>query len=227
MAGWDVKKNEMMMLIDTSKCIGCKACQVACKQWHMLPAESTSFTGSYTNPPDFSGKTLTYIKFTDYEKNKKLSFLFFKHQCRHCERPKCQLACPNGIERTREGFVIFNEDCIPENERKDIIAACPFNVPRFNETNGNYVKCDFCFDRFGGYSTTYRDGKPTTACELACPTGAIVTGFAADISSLVKRRYSKVRRTMPKANIYNGNYGKTHVIYLLVEKPSAYGLVLP
>jgi formate dehydrogenase iron-sulfur subunit len=222
---WDVKDDEIMMFVDATKCIGCRACQVACKQWHTLPAETTVFEGEYTNPPDYSGSTFTYVKFTEFERRNRVNFLFFKNQCRHCVRPKCQVACPNGVERTREGFVIFNEDCTPENLREDIEAACPFNVPKFNGTK--YVKCDFCIDRFGGYYTTYRDGKPTTACELTCPPGAIVTGTAADITKLVTDRFAEVRRDNPYASIYSGNYGRTHVIYLLAEKASSYGLEAP
>ena len=225
MADWDVKKDEMMMFIDTSKCIACKACQVACKQWHSLAAVETEFTGSYTNPPDYSGNTLTYVQFTEMERRGKVNFLFFKHQCKHCVRPKCQPACPQGVERTREGFVIFNEECTPENLRFDITEACPWHVPQFNELLGRYVKCDFCFDRFGGNYTTYRDGKPTTACELTCPPGAIVTGMAADISRLATRRYAKVRKDYPYATLFNGGYGRTHVIWLLVDKASNYELV--
>lgn len=232
MADWDVRPFEKMMFIDTSKCIGCRACQVACKQWHSLPAETTSFVGQYTNPPDYSGSTLTYVKFTEFERRGKLKWLMLKNQCRHCLRPKCQPLCPKGVERTREGFVIFNDDCKPINVRvlgddaakiAAFIASCKFNVPRFNGTK--FVKCDFCFDRFeSGKYTTYRDGNPTTACELACPSNAIVTGTFSDMRSDILDRFGKVRLEYPYASLYKGGFGRTHVIYLLVEKPSSYGL---
>ncbi|MBE0427789.1 MAG: 4Fe-4S dicluster domain-containing protein [Nitrospirae bacterium] len=240
MADWDVKEFEIMMFIDTSKCIGCKACQVSCKQWHNLPAETTVFEGSYTNPPDLSENTLTHVKFTEFERWGKLSWLFFKDQCLHCVRPKCQWICPKGVERTREGFVLFNDNCIPANVLVDgteeqkidaFIAACPFNIPRFDVAKAKFVKCDFCYDRFYGTGheiyTTHRDGKPTTACELTCPPGAIITGPAEDIKDIANRRFGEVRYDYPYASLYNGNYGRTNVIFLLVEEPASYGLPVP
>ena len=227
-----------MMLIDTSKCIGCKACQVACKQWHSLPAEDTTFTGSYSNPPDVSGKTLTAVKFTEFEDlRKKLYFVFFKKQCMHCNQAECQIHCSKGVQKTREGFVIFTDNCTVANLRgiagadedtkiANYIAKCPYDIPRYDYDNQRFVKCDFCVTRFGGYYTTYRDGKPTTACELTCPPGAIVTGPAKDIMKLAKNRLYEV-----KANLNHQNAtlwgGRGRVVFLLTEHYSNYGLPYP
>lgn len=315
--------NERMMFIDTTKCIGCKACQVACKQWHSLPAEtdsgtvtagststtlvdntkswaidqwvgrgvqilagtgagqkrtivsntyqdpnlplgttntltvssawsltpdtsstyaiSTIFNGSYTNPPDYSGSTLTYVQFTEIAKTDvRPTFLFFKNQCRHCFRPKCQRVCPAGVERTKEGFVIFNENCRPDNLKRtkrikvggvwtlvtDLAQACPYDVPRYNTLLDRYVKCDFCFNMYAS--------NGHTACELTCPAGAIKIGTFDEIrgpkvtgdltKGIVRRRYQAVKLDYPNACVYQGKYGRTNVIYLLTEKPSVYGL---
>jgi len=295
---------KIMMLIDTSKCIGCKACQVACKQWHSLPADgdegtatsstntslidsaktwainqwtdmrvliregtgtresktivsntateltvdsawttnpdgtseyaiTTNFTGSYSNPPDVSGTTLTAVKYTEFEDiRKKLYFVFFKKQCMHCNQAECQILCSKGVEKTREGFVIFNDKCKPENVRVPgneaakkaaFLACCPYDIPRFDDFTGRFVKCDFCVTRFGGYYTTYRDGKPTTACELTCPPGAIKTGPAKEIMKLAKERLYdvKVNLNHNKATLWGG---RGRVVFLLTEHYSNYGL---
>ncbi|MEM7828513.1 MAG: 4Fe-4S dicluster domain-containing protein, partial [Candidatus Aenigmatarchaeota archaeon] len=104
------------LLVDTSKCQACKACQVACQQWHTLPAEDTTFTGSYQNPPDMSGANLTVVKFIELESSGKLEWLFFKDQCRHCETPSCKASCPfNAIKRDSDGRVyILKSKCKPK-----------------------------------------------------------------------------------------------------------------
>jgi len=238
-----------MMLIDTSKCIGCKACQVACKQWHSLPAEETSFTGSYSNPPDVSGKTLTAVKFTEFEDiRQKLYYVFFKKQCMHCNQAECQIHCPKGVIKSREGFVIFTDKCTVANLRgvdgadeaakiANYIALCPYNIPRYDYDNQRFVKCDFCVNRFpSGYcgpscSVTFRSGKPiptstgpTTACEFTCPPGAILTGPAKEIMNYAKERLYEV-----KANLNHSNAmlwgGRGRVVFLLTEHYTNYGLM--
>ena len=82
-----------MMLIDTSKCIGCKACQIACQQWNQLPAEDTTFTGSYQNPPALSGINPNVVTFTEFEDNGHMKWLFFPNRCRHCVQPLCVNKC--------------------------------------------------------------------------------------------------------------------------------------
>jgi formate dehydrogenase iron-sulfur subunit len=234
----------IMWFIDTSKCIGCKACQVACKQWHSLSAETTSFTGSYTNPPDLSEKTLTNVNFQEMQSGGKLMYTFLKRQCMHCNQAKCQAKCPKGVEKTSEGFVVFNDDCTPENVRltkkqkngltpEQILAlqmqlfltSCPHLVPRYDAATNKFVKCDSCFDRFGGGGnyTTYRNGSPTTACELTCPVGAIVTGDKNVIMAAAKARLKKVKSKNNKATLWGG---RGRVIYLLTENPANYRIQL-
>ncbi|MFH1025102.1 MAG: 4Fe-4S dicluster domain-containing protein [Nitrospirota bacterium] len=157
------------LMIDTSKCIACRACQVACKQWHSLPSEDTTFTGSYQNPPDMSGANLTVAKFTEAEIAGKLRFLFFKDMCRHCENPTCKVACPlvpKAIKRKAiSGIVFIRADlCHPNACSTEVIKpcqqACPFKtdpvgrigVPKYNyEKDGPVTtvmrKCDFCYNR--------------------------------------------------------------------------------
>ena len=162
-----------MMMIDTSKCIGCKACQVACQQWHSLPAEETEFTGSYENPPDMSAANLTIVRFFDdfvlCPAVSNPGFMFFKDQCRHCDTPYCKKACPltpKGIKRKKNGIVYVTANCDPTACSPDPVKpcqlACPFKtsfptplgLPRYlkldgSELDGRANKCDFCYDRFG------------------------------------------------------------------------------
>jgi Fe-S-cluster-containing dehydrogenase component len=89
------------------------------------------------------------------------------------------------------------------------------------------MKCDFCVDRFNsGFYTGYRDGKPTTACELTCPPGAIVTGPVVDVRDAALSRLAVVKANNRKANLHQGKYGRTQVIFLLTETPAAYGIPL-
>ena len=231
----------IMMFIDQSKCIGCKACQVACKQWHSLPAEQTTFTGSYTNPPDLSGKSLTFINFQELLSQGNLMFATLKRQCMHCNRAVCMTKCPKGVEKTKEGFVVFNNNCIPANvklsardkvkmgwlktynptddERGEFFLkyGCPYFVPRFD--GEKFVKCDACYDRFGygARFITYKDGKSTTACELTCPAGAIVTDTKSKIMTLAKKRLAAVRKQYNRASLWGG---RGRVLFLLMESPA-------
>lgn len=160
------------ILIDTSKCIACRACQVACQQWHSLPAEDTTFTGSYQNPPDMSGANLTVAKFIEKEEGGKVKWLFFKDGCRHCDSPTCKTACPlkpKAIKRQKNGIVridpaLCNPSLCSTGDVKPCQLACPFKsiedgaigIPRrsYVMQGGGPVetkmrKCDFCYNRFG------------------------------------------------------------------------------
>ncbi|MEW5719486.1 MAG: 4Fe-4S dicluster domain-containing protein, partial [Chloroflexota bacterium] len=84
------------MLIDETRCTGCRGCQVACKQWNDLPGEQTRNRGTYTNPPALSAKTWNLIQYTEVETGGKAGFYFLKHACMHCEHPACASVCPVG-----------------------------------------------------------------------------------------------------------------------------------
>ncbi len=175
---------QVMMLIDTSKCIGCKACQIACKQWHQLPSEDTQFTGSYTNPPDKSGANLNVVKFFEHGNNGNLRFLFFPDRCRHCHPPYCKEVCPLGaIKVNANGMTaIDHRVCDTTLCNKQCQTACPFKsgdppigVIRFEYTKDSVVhepkgtkdppqpvgmKCDFCYDRFKNLTLQGADDPP-------------------------------------------------------------------
>ena len=109
---------ERLMFIDTSKCMrmqGLPGCVQAVAQ---LPTEALTFTGFYTNPPDLSGSTLTIVKFTEFEDMRgKLNWLMSRIQCMHCNQAECQIHCPKGVQKSLEGFVVFNDKCTVANLR--------------------------------------------------------------------------------------------------------------
>ena len=157
------------VLYDTTKCIGCRACQVACKQWNELPAEMTRNQGTYENPPKLSAKTFTKIRFTEVEDNGKFHFVFNKVQCMHCEHPACAAACPVGaLQKTPDGPVVYDDNkCFG---CRYCMVACPFGIPTFewDDPLPWIRKCTFCADRQS------KGLKP--ACVTACPAGALEFG---------------------------------------------------
>ena len=91
------------ILVDVSRCTGCRGCQVACKQWNELPATDTVQTGSYQNPPDMNGDTYKIVRFREgRHENGKPYWNFFTDMCRHCVNPPCVQSCPTGAMRFGE-----------------------------------------------------------------------------------------------------------------------------
>lgn len=174
-------KMSKAMLIDLTKCTGCRGCQVACKQWYNLPAETTHNQGSYQNPPQTSGKTRTIVAFNEVEYEGNFAWVFAKRQCMHCEHPACASACTVGaLQKTAEGPVVYDsQKCIGCRYCQ---YACPFDVPKFEweESLGLIVKCDMCVDR-------QAEGM-LPACAKACPTGAISFGEREELLLEGKRR---------------------------------------
>lgn len=123
---------DVTFLIDLTKCIGCRACQIACKQWNQLDAEETDFfTGEgYQNPPAMSADTFTRIKFRDYQRDGHSEFSFHKEMCMHCNDPACASVCPVGaFYKSEEGPVVYRADrCIG---CRFCMIACPFGVPKY------------------------------------------------------------------------------------------------
>ncbi|MEJ2041347.1 MAG: 4Fe-4S dicluster domain-containing protein, partial [Desulfosarcinaceae bacterium] len=118
--------------VDTTLCTGCRACQVACKQWHGLPAEETLNRGSYQNPADLSFQTYKLVRMKEAVVDGKLRWLFFAEQCRHCIEAPCLEAAgePSAIYKDEATNAIVYTAETRQLEADDIIAACPYNVPR-------------------------------------------------------------------------------------------------
>lgn len=208
------------LLIDSTLCINCKACQVACKKWHVLPAEH-----NLAFPPELSGTQLTLVKDRAAELDGRLRLLFFKDQCRHCIRPRCAEACPlKAIEVEPDtGAVVITIQCDPgycvnPDGSRPCEVACAYHIPKYDDHDYRDRKCDLCYDRIN-------DGSDRgTSCADACPTGALYFGDSSDVRREAENRLSRSYLKFPNAIIYTNTYGLTRVMWLLIATPSAYGL---
>jgi formate dehydrogenase beta subunit len=210
------QKPELVKLIDTTLCNACRGCQVACKQWNELPGLPTKQRGSYQNPPDLQWNTWTLIRFQEYEdKAGKFQWIFRKDGCMHCTDAACVRVCPSGaLYHTEYGTVGINHSrCIG---CKECIAACPFDIPRYDKATDKVYKCDLCVGRIRG--------NRLPACVQSCPTGALTIGAK---ETMIKKAYTRAKAVGGDANVYGDKFvGGTHVIYVLSEKPEVYD-VLP
>ncbi|MGD0154010.1 MAG: 4Fe-4S dicluster domain-containing protein [Thermacetogeniaceae bacterium] len=203
-------------LVDTTKCIGCRGCVVACKNWNQLSAEPSKFTGSYQTIKDFSGNTFTYIGFNEYEENGQMKWFFTKRQCMHCLDPACAKICPQkALSKTDTGAVVRDmSKCVG---CQYCAAACPFHVPRYNAKIVKETKCSLCSERVA-------EGA-LPACVKACITGALKFDDRDKLLALAKERVSSLKATNPQATVYGeAEAGGTNVLYVLADLPSKYGL---
>jgi formate dehydrogenase iron-sulfur subunit len=215
MQGSVVKEMSKAFLIDTSKCIGCKACQVACKQWNGLPAERTTNRGSHQNPPDLSAVTWTLLRMSEVESGGTLKWLFVKDQCRHCVDPPCLMSAsfPGSIYKDKDtGAVIYTEKSKYE-DFEDIM--CPYNIPRQDKNTGQLFKCTMCVDRV--------NNGLDPACIKACPTGAANFGDRAEMLALAEERLKAAKSTYEGAFLVD-DMEEVTVFYLLTEAAERYGM---
>ncbi len=199
--------------IDTTVCTACRGCQIACKQWHGLPAEKTKNTGSYQNPPDLSFDTYKLVRMTEDVIDGKLRWLFFPEQCRHCIEAPCLETAgdPSAIFRDKyTGAVIYTAQT-KELDADAVIESCPYNVPRKSD-DGTLAKCDMCDDRV-------RNGL-LPACVKTCPTGAMNFGDIKEMQALAEKRLAIVKKKFPKASLLDKD--SVRVIYLVAFAPGKY-----
>jgi formate dehydrogenase iron-sulfur subunit len=169
------------MIQDNTKCIGCRACMVACKEWNDLPGEVTDFFAGpgYQNPKDLDANNFTIITFA--EKVEHGDWVFGRQLCMHCLEPACVSVCPTvALKKTEIGPVVLDSDrCIG---CRYCMLACPFLVPKYdyNLLNPKISKCTMCHDR------VTNDLRP--ACATVCPTSAISFGDRDEMLAEAKRR---------------------------------------
>jgi formate dehydrogenase iron-sulfur subunit len=214
------RQTEVAKLIDVSKCIGCKACQVACSEWNQLSEEVGENTGTYDNPHDLTAEAWTLMRFTEWDNPEtgNLEWLIRKDGCMHCEDPGCLKACPSpgAIVQYSNGIVDFvSEHCIGCGY---CVKGCPFNIPRVSPVTDKAQKCSLCSDR-----VAVGQGP---ACAKACPTQAIAFGTKDQMKHHAEGRIADLKsRGFENAGLYDpAGVGGTHVMYVLhhADRPEIY-----
>jgi formate dehydrogenase iron-sulfur subunit len=207
-------------LIDTTTCIGCKACEVACQEWNDLAPEATNQSGTYQTMPALTAQFWNLIKFNEHESGQGLHWLMRKDQCMHCAEPGCLIACPapGAIIQYANGIVDFNQDnCIGCGY---CITGCPFDVPKIATSTERVYKCTLCSDRVGS--------GLQPACVKACPTSCLQFGTKDDMLEVANRRVEQLKANgFAQAAVYDPpGVGGTSVITVLAfaDQPELYGL---
>jgi len=200
-------------LIDTTLCTACRGCQVACKQWHDLPADKTVNRGSYQNPEDLNFDTYKLVRMKEEEIDDRLRWLFFPDQCRHCLEPPCRDVAdyPKAIFSDPATGAVLYTSYTRELDSEEIREACPYNIPRAS-AKGVIAKCDMCIDRV-------QNGLEP-ACVKTCPTGAMSFGEREDILKQAQVHLTEARKKHPKAQLLDQD--SVRVIYLVAYDPLLY-----
>jgi formate dehydrogenase iron-sulfur subunit len=204
--------------IDTTRCTACRGCQIACKQWNMLPATKTFQQGTHQNPPDLSFSTYKLVRFSELEEGGKTKWYFFADQCRHCIEPPCMataesLGSKAITKDATTGAVLFNPKVkVKAADFKAIREACPYDIPRWNEKTQGMAKCTMCIDRI-------REGL-LPACVKSCPTGAMNFGDRKSIVDMAVKRLAELKSFYKEAMLANAE--DIRAIYLLVDDPRKY-----
>ncbi len=221
---------------DTSLCIGCKACEVACKVWNSLPADNLSLSGmSYDNTRMLSATTWRHVAFIEQLQDGdgmrptllkpfQSNWLMMSDVCKHCERAGCLEACPTGaLFRTEFDTVVVQQDIC--NGCGYCVPSCPFGVIELNLNDGKAHKCTLCYDRL--------KGGLEPACAKACPTNSIQFGEVDELRRHASARIADLRRRgrtdaylygVPGSPGATGGIGSLHAFFLLLDRPEVYNL---
>ena len=210
---------------DTTVCIGCKACEVACKQWNQLPAQNGGqgvMSGdSYDNTVELNGINWRHVKFVEQfsEDRSDGRWLMMSDVCKHCVQAGCLEVCPTGaIIRTEFDTVVIQSDAC--NGCRLCIAACPFGVIDMNPASDTAQKCTLCYDRL--------QAGMEPACAQACPTDSIQFGPISELKERASARVDQLHeRGESRAYLYGADedmLGGLNSFYLLVDEPEVYGL---
>lgn len=207
-------------LVDTTRCTACRGCQLACKEWHDLPANKTKQTGTHQNPPDLNPYNLKVVRFREYmDEEGTVHWNFFPDQCRHCLTPICKNVAdkvvPGAIVKdAKTGAVLMTEKSaqLSPADAKAVIDSCPYNIPRQDEKTHKLTKCDMCIDRVSN--------GMLPMCVKTCPTGAMAFGERDEILTMARKRLAEVKKRFPKA--FLADVEDVSVIYLLAEEKEHY-----
>lgn len=202
--------------IDTSKCTACRGCQMACKQWNRNGTEKTFNRGSHQNPPDLSSSAFKLVRFNEVVVDGKPAWYFFPDQCRHCLEPPCKetadgLVKNSIIKDDKTGAVIFTSRT-KKLKAREILQACPYQIPRMDLETKSLSKCTMCLDRI-------TDGL-LPACVKTCPTGTMSFGDRPEILAKAKKRLAEVRGKFPKSSLLDAD--DVRVIFLVLDERSKY-----
>jgi formate dehydrogenase iron-sulfur subunit len=196
---------------DATLCIGCKACEVACKEWNDVPADGFTWTGrSYDNTGCLGHSTYRHVQFVEREREGLPAWEFSSDVCKHCEHAGCLEACPTGsIVRTEFGGVFVQPDIC--NGCGYCVVSCPFGVIDRRPEDGRAFKCTFCYDR--------QKAGLTPACATACPTESIQYGDLDELRAKADARVAQLSaRGVTDAVVYDPTHtsvGGTHAIFLV------------
>ena len=240
-SGWvgpDGTPERVGFFTDTSVCIGCKACEVACKEWNQVPEDGLNFTGmSYDNTGGLSADTWRHVAFIEQNKplglqephlqNRELAdgptdfrWLMSSDVCKHCTHAACLDVCPTGsLFRTEFDTVVVQEDIC--NGCGYCIPACPYGVIDQRKGDGRAWKCTLCYDRLGA--------GMEPACAKACPTDSIQFGPLDELRDRARRRVGTLHeRGVADARLYGDDpddgVGGAGAFFLLLDEPEVYGL---
>jgi len=229
-------RERMGFFTDTSVCIGCKACEVACKEWNHVPEDGLVFTGmSFDNTKKLGASTWRHVAFIEQRKpieqkatdiggdgvaDRGLRWLMSSDVCKHCTHAACLDVCPTGsLFRTEFGTVVVQEDIC--NGCGYCVPACPYGVIDKREEDGRVWKCTLCYDRLRG------DMMP--ACAKACPTESIQFGPLEELRERAHQRVATLHDTgIADARLYGADpddgVGGAGAFFLLLDEPEVYGL---
>jgi formate dehydrogenase iron-sulfur subunit len=223
----------MGFFTDPSVCIGCKACEVACKEWNHVPEDGLNWTGfSHDHSGGLGADTWRHVAFIEqraalggHEPNfqrdgEGFRWLMASDVCKHCTHAACLDVCPTGaIFRTEFGTVVVQEDIC--NGCGYCVPACPYGVLDKRQDDGRIFKCTLCYDRL-------QVGQEP-ACAKACPTDSIQFGELEQLRVRAGHRVEQLHDAgVPQARLYGHDpqdgVGGDGAFFLLLDEPEVYGL---
>ena len=236
-SGWEEHPPRMGFFTDTTLCIGCKACEVACKEWNQIPEDGLNWSGrSHDNTGGLGADSWRHVAFVEQrvkvgehqpnfrrgtgDEEDGFRWLMASDVCKHCTHAACLDVCPTGaIFRTEFGTVVVQEDVC--NGCGYCVPACPYGVLDKREEDGRIFKCTLCYDRLGV--------GQEPACAKACPTDSIQFGELDELRVRAAGRVEQLHDAgVVEARLYghdpNDGVGGDGAFFLLLDEPEVYGL---